>query len=73
MLTNSNKICNPLGGKHIYRVTTTCHLSVNGIWRYSAKIFFRNGQTKAVHELTSSSYEKLIELTRLEMIKLKTI
>ena len=70
MLNNSNKICNPLGGKHIYRVTTTCHLGINGIWRYNAKIFFRSGSTKAVHEITASSHDKLIQLSRVEMQKL---
>lgn len=50
---NNNAISNPISNTTIYRVTTTCHKSVNNIWSYKAKIYFRKGQTKAVHEIVS--------------------
>jgi len=69
---NSNTISNPISDVNIYRVTTVCHKSVNNIWSYKAKIYFRKGQTKAIHEITSTSgMNSLIKEVRKQMEILK--
>jgi len=66
-MENSNKISNPLQRKCIYRVTTSCHKNIKGVWSYKAKIFFRKEQTQAVQELTSTSFKKLITEVQVRM------
>ena len=66
-ITNTNQINNPIARNNIYRVSMTCNKSVNNIWTYRAKIFYRKGQTKAIHEITASNMDSLIVSLRHEM------
>lgn len=47
--------------KLITKITTECRLSSQGLWIYSAKIYYQNKAIKSIQAVTAPSYDLLLE------------